>query len=635
MKKRLRKAVSVSRRRRFRVPQAAGVVLISLGVLLLSSLLSHSHDDPPGGATASGEVHNWIGLVGAYASRLMLASVGYAAYLLVLAVFLLGSNRLFLRPIRPTIVSIRTILVFSAIYCATTGIPSAGEGARAALLGGWVGSFASGKLLVPLLGKFGSYVFLVILLALYVHLATEIASAKTLRRARALWAWILNVLFRPGNWFEGKAIDWLRDLWAALARTPGDETPADVDGEWFPDAQVNPALAIDQGPVSPIPGYAVPDLDLLQESGQEIVQEPTAAAARQALVQTLGSFEFSATITDVRLGPVVTTYELRLARGTRVGSLEKLSGDLAMALKKPHVRIHAPVPGKSVVGIEVPNGSPGMVLLREVLESGAFRDADRDLTVALGVSTTGEPHCVNLREMPHLLVAGATGSGKSVCCHALVASILLRSQPHEVKLLLVDPKRVELSAYEGLPHLIAPPVTDVKLAAEALGWAVGEMERRFTVLQQRRVRDIQEYNRKIGAADSEGDRQLPYIVVLIDELADLMLAARDKVDEYLTRLAQKSRAVGIHLVLATQRPSVKVITGTIKANIPARIAFRVTSQTDSRVILDRNGAEKLLGRGDMLFLAPGKEISRIHGAFISADETERLVASIVSQKGSP
>ena len=352
----------------------------------------------------------------------------------------------------------------------------------------------------------------------------------------------------------------------------------------------------------------------------------------RVLEEALADFDVMGKVVEVSPGPVVTRYEVEPAAGVKVGRISALADDLARVMSAQGIRIQAPVPGKSVVGVEIANQHRETVHLREIVESRAFRRAGSELTLALGKTISGETCVTDLAKMPHLLVAGATGAGKSVCINGLICSLLLRYTPEEVRLLMVDPKVVELTIYNDIPHLLVPVITEPKKAAEALRWAVAEMEARYQLLARMAVRNLSDYNVKAArmlAAGDEEVRKLPYIVIVIDEFADLMLTAPADVEGSLMGLAQKSRAVGIHIILATQRPSVNVITGVIKANFPSRIAFLVASKTDSRTILDVNGAERLLGRGDMLFLRTGEgEPVRIHGAYISGEETERLVEEI-------
>ncbi|MGC8489895.1 MAG: DNA translocase FtsK, partial [Clostridia bacterium] len=341
------------------------------------------------------------------------------------------------------------------------------------------------------------------------------------------------------------------------------------------------------------------------------------------LLETLHHFGIEARLAEVSQGPTVTRFEVVPPPGVKVSRIVNLADDIALSLAAPGVRMEAPIPGKSAIGIEVPNASVSVVRLRDVLEGPGFQKAKSPLAVALGKDIAGQPVVAQLDLMPHLLVAGATGSGKSVLINVLIASLLFRATPEQVQLLLVDPKVVELSGFNGIPHLVTPVVTDPKKASQALRWAVREMERRYQVFAERGVRDIARYN----AQRQPDEPLLPYIVVVIDELADLMMVAPVEVEESINRLAQMARAAGLHLVVATQRPSVDVITGTIKANIPSRIAFAVSSQVDSRTILDGSGAEKLLGRGDMLYSPVGAaKPQRVQGCLVTESEMEALVS---------
>ncbi|UQD51761.1 cell division protein FtsK [Bacillus methanolicus] len=354
------------------------------------------------------------------------------------------------------------------------------------------------------------------------------------------------------------------------------------------------------------------------------------------LERTFQSFGVKARVTQVHLGPAVTKYEVHPDVGVKVSKIVSLSDDLALALAAKDIRIEAPIPGKSAIGIEVPNSEVAMVSLREVLDSKQNDKPESKLLIGLGRDITGEAVLAELNKMPHLLVAGATGSGKSVCINGIITSILMRAKPHEVKLMMIDPKMVELNVYNGIPHLLAPVVTDARKASQALKKVVNEMERRYELFSHTGTRNIEGYNEYIKRHNAEeGTKQplLPYIVVIVDELADLMMVASSDVEDSITRLAQMARAAGIHLIIATQRPSVDVITGVIKANIPSRIAFAVSSQTDSRTILDMGGAEKLLGRGDMLFLPVGESKPiRVQGAFLSDEEVEEVVNFVISQQ---
>jgi DNA segregation ATPase FtsK/SpoIIIE, S-DNA-T family len=359
-------------------------------------------------------------------------------------------------------------------------------------------------------------------------------------------------------------------------------------------------------------------------------------ANAKKLEKTFQSFGVKARVTQVHLGPAVTKYEVLPDTGVKVSKIVSLSDDLALALAARDIRIEAPIPGKSAIGIEVPNQEVAIVSLREVLDAKENNKPDSKLMIGLGRDITGQAVLAELNKMPHLLVAGSTGSGKSVCINGIIVSIIMRAKPHEVKMMMIDPKMVELNVYNGIPHLLAPVVTDPRKASQALKKVVSEMERRYDLFSHTGMRNIEGYNEHIRKWNEENDEKhpkLPYIVVIVDELADLMMVASNDVEDSITRLAQMARAAGIHLIIATQRPSVDVITGVIKANIPSRIAFAVSSSIDSRTILDMGGAEKLLGRGDMLFLAAGaSKPVRVQGAFLSDQEVEKVVDFAIAQQ---
>lgn len=371
--------------------------------------------------------------------------------------------------------------------------------------------------------------------------------------------------------------------------------------------------------------YALPPTYLLKKSSTR--NKKTEGAQTDLLEETLASFGIEARVVNISQGPVVTRYELQPAPGIKVSRITALADDLALALAAEDVRIEAPVPGKPVVGIEVPNKTTEAVLLRDVLESSELTEHPSPVALALGKDIAGKPVIADLKKWLHVLVAGSTGSGKSVCLNAMISSILFRASPEVVKLLMVDPKRVELSGYDGIPHLISPVVTDPKKAAVALRWAVGEMERRYQLFADSGVRNIDMYLEAVKESDPENPKEhLPYIVIIVDELADLMMVAAAEVEDAICRLAQMARAAGMYLIIATQRPSVDVITGLIKANVPSRISFAVSSHVDSRTILDMGGAERLIGKGDMLYYPIGaNKPTRAQGAWISDKEVEALV----------
>ena len=379
--------------------------------------------------------------------------------------------------------------------------------------------------------------------------------------------------------------------------------------------------------------YEYPPIELLGKPAKKALKGGAKALTDTAtkLQKTLYSFGVSAKVENVSVGPAITRYELKPAEGVRVSKIANLADDIALNLAAETIRIEAPIPGKQAVGIEVPNKEKEAVHLREVLESEEFQNNKSKLTVALGKDVAGNIQLADIAKMPHVLIAGSTGSGKSVCINTIISSIIYNAKPSEVKLVMVDPKVVELSVYNGIPHLLIPVVTDPKKAAGALAWAVQEMDDRYNKFAQKGVRDLKGYNKAIEK--EEGVGKLPQIVIIVDELADLMMVAAKDVEEAICRLAQKARAAGMHLVIATQRPSVDVITGLIKANIPSRIAFAVSSQVDSRTILDSVGAEKLLGKGDMLFFPSGApKPLRVQGAFVSDEEVEKIV-DFVKQNG--
>ncbi len=380
------------------------------------------------------------------------------------------------------------------------------------------------------------------------------------------------------------------------------------------------------------PTYAIPPLTLLSIPQQSALDNTEWLDEQKELLDTtFNNFHVGAHVINVSQGPAVTRFEVQPDPGVKVNKITNLSDDIKLSLAAKDIRIEAPIPGKSAIGIEVPNKESKPVFLREILRSPVFTKSESPLTVALGLDISGDPIVTDIRKMPHGLIAGATGSGKSVCINAILTSILYKAKPHEVKLMLIDPKMVELAPYNSVPHLVAPVITDVKAATAALKWAVEEMERRYELFAHAGARDLTRYNTIVSGREIPGET-LPYIVIVIDELADLMMVAPGDVEEAICRIAQKARACGIHLLVATQRPSVDVITGLIKSNIPTRIAFTVSSQVDSRTIIDIGGAEKLLGRGDMLFLGNGtSKPVRVQGVYVSDDEIEKTVDHVKKQ----
>jgi S-DNA-T family DNA segregation ATPase FtsK/SpoIIIE len=382
-------------------------------------------------------------------------------------------------------------------------------------------------------------------------------------------------------------------------------------------------------------GFKMPSVNLLDAPDKKPngADEENLRMQSKLLEKKLADFGVNGEVVAVTPGPVVTTFEYEPAPGVKINKVVNLTDDLALTLRATSIRVVAPIPGKAVIGIEIPNLVRETVKFKEIVVSGAFEKSKSKLAICLGKDIIGDPVVTELDKMPHLLIAGATGSGKSVALNAMICSFLYKSTPEDVRMIIIDPKRIELSIYDGIPHLITPVVKDAKKATHALFWAVREMERRYELLSENHSRNIHQHNSKVKKESGKEGELLPHIVVIIDELADLMMVASRDVEVALTRLAQMARAAGIHLILATQRPSVDVLTGVIKANFPTRLSFQVSSKTDSRTILDTNGAENLLGNGDMLFLPPGTaKIQRIHGAFITEAELAKINNFLKSQK---
>ena len=541
-------------------------------------------------------------------------------------------------------------------YHGYTDLPLAGGGIVGDLLGGSLaGAFS------PL----GATVFLLALLLTGFTLVTGVSWLTVMDVTGRLTLDAFGALAVAGRWI-GAAIDSRRAKRRRAAKRSTDKArqmrrkaPRIAAPPPKPAPSLREVRERQEPLFEPAPEErSLPELSLLDEpkrSGNEIPKTELETISRQVELK-LSDFGVEAEVVAVLPGPVVTRFELQLAPGVKVSKVSGLSKDLARSLSTVSVRVVDVIPGKSVIGLEIPNEQRELVSLSEVLRSTAYEGANATLALALGKDIAGEPVVVDLARMPHLLVAGTTGAGKSVAINAMVLSLLYKASPADVRMIMIDPKMLELSVYEGIPHLLAPVVTDMKQAANALRWCVVEMERRYRLMSAMGVRNIGGFNRKLNEARSRGERVpdplheldaegeggdvpelelLPMIVVVIDELADLMMVTGKKVEELIARLAQKARASGIHLILATQRPSVDVITGLIKANIPSRIAFQVSSKVDSRTIIDQMGAENLLGHGDMLYMAPGMStLRRVHGAFVGDQEVHRVVKSL-KKKGKP
>ena len=647
-------------------------MVISLTALLtVISLFSYDARDrsfnTPSGTANTG---NWGGFIGAFFADLLLQGFGLASYLI--PVFLgLVATRLFRGgkdPAAPRRIAGGALLLISATVILSLTIDS--ESARDG--GGIVGGFLKESILVPLFGRLSAALIAVVTLLLSLMLATQNS--------------LLDIWAQAGRKFGELKKSWLPAVYARLEKfrqqrekQKGENTKKERRDYTPPpillkeEAREEPAKKPPKKPILlqeqfKLPeinqGYKLPPFELLDPpDGQQFkIDKETLHANSLILQKKLADFGVEGEVVAVRPGPVITMYEFKPAPGVKVRRIVTLSDDLAMALRAVSVRILAPIPGESVVGIEIPNPRRETVFLREVIESSAFQSCDSKITLALGKDTGGSPFVTDLARMPHLLVAGATGTGKSVSINAMILSILFKSSPQDVKFIMVDPKMLELTVYEDIPHLLVPVVTDPKKAAAALFWAMDEMDRRYRLMRDKGARNIDNYNRtlerewankkgvieltepeepsgepggQLAREASLAHERLPRIVIIVDELADLMMTVGRDIEEYITRLAQKARAAGIHLVLATQRPSVDVITGLIKANFPARISFQVTSRVDSRTILDSIGSEKLLGNGDLLYLPPGTaRLTRVHGALVS-DQEVRKVMQFIKQQAQP
>ncbi len=623
-----------------------GLLLWALAAFLVMSLLSHSSSDPSLNyeGTTSHPVQNWGGIVGAYLSDALLQGFGLAAVLAPLWCVFMGCKLVLIQNLQwvPTRWAglIAGSAMVPAMFHLLLGTGVAIPSVRTA--GGVVG-YLQCAVLLGYLGLAGTWVAVLLLLSVSVLLATGTSVPHLPGRVAAVGQRAIS-LFRRGIPAQVPVLSRkARPIPVSTGKRKKSQ-PAIVEVPRRPSSRPRPQQA--EFPfLSRAAGYKTPSLSLLDEpppSEARVDREGLKMNAR-LLEKKLQDFGVEGKVTEVHPGPIVTLYEFEPAPGIKISRIVSLHDDLAMALRALSVRIIAPIPGKAAVGVEIPNTQREMVCLREVLAAEDFQKAPHRLTMALGKDSVGRPVVANLASMPHLLIAGATGSGKSVCLNAIITSILFKGSPQDVKFLMVDPKRLELSVYREIPHLLHPVVVEPKKAAVALTWAVKEMERRYRWMERAGVRNIDRYNAKMAkgfsvASAKEGEDaeplppRLPYLVIVIDELSDLMVVASREVEEAILRLAQMARAAGIHLVVATQRPSVDVLTGTIKINLPVRIAFQVTSKFDSRTILDTQGAENLLGAGDMLFLPPGTAgMQRIHGAYVTEGEIRRVVDFLKQQ----
>jgi len=637
-----------------RLSEIVGVLLMASALMVTVSLLSHVPTDPAWyfKETTPRPTENLIGPAGAFLSEAFLQVFGLASYLLAAFLFLAGWNRFWCQPIDSRASKVAGLLVvsFSALLALALGeIPLEGQLAPA---GGALGQLLA-SYLVSLLNPMGAFILLVTLWFTALTVATHWSLSSGIK---ALRSWqrrkVNDVVIAFHHFRESRRKEKLRERvvkkhakQARLdkeeeqeAKKPGDAAKAKVVSKKLPAADTVTPQKQEILPFTPKKGrWNTPPFGILESRRDEVkANEKDLMERAKLLQQRCREFSVQGTVQQIHPGPVVTTFEFKPDAGIKYSKVTSLAEDLCLALQAESVRIDR-ISGKSTVGIEIPNVHRETIGLREILESDEFQASTSRLTMVLGRMIDGAGYVSDLARMPHLLIAGATGSGKSVLLNSLICSILYKSTPDEVKLILIDPKRIELGVYQDVPHLMTPVVTDPKKAADVLKWIVFEMEGRIKMLASEGVRNIDQYNNIIRGAVEAGEtkedengeplRPLPYVMVVIDELADLMMVSSSDVEDAITRLAQMARAVGIHLVLATQRPSVDVITGIIKANFPTRIAFRVASRVDSRTILDSNGAEQLLGQGDMLLLPPGSaRLIRLHGPFVSEAEVGRLVA---------
>ena len=616
------------------------IVLATLAVLLLLSLISYHANDPTifssySKPTAS---KNLIGIVGASISWVLVLLFGLVSYLipfyLLLATFKIARNRLS----QETVSLISSFLITIPAVAGLLSIyqPDFKVSNQVIMSGGILGKQIS-NFLLNYFNNLGSLLLLTVLTLIGIILLGNFSLISGFSKFKDMLPSLKDkrsFLKRSDKKLSFKVRTPLeksdkKKKKQKIATLPSRSKDEETRSSGMPDAGSHESST----------SYVLPLPDLLDDYPQDdkkITHQEMAQNAR-ILEEKLADFGVYGKVTEVCPGPVVTMYEYRPGSGIKISRVVGLADDLAMALRALSVRVVAPLPEKAAIGIEIPNKKRELVSLKELITQPEFVESKKPLSFILGKDVMGKIVLADLAKMPHLLIAGATGTGKSVCINTILASFLFRCHPEKLKLLLIDPKRIELNCYEGIPHLLHPVVTDVKMATNVLRWAVAEMERRYELLADIGVRNIDNYNKAVLTVKPEttdlDHKPLPYVIVVIDELSDLMMVASKEVEELIIRLAQMARAAGIHLVLATQRPSVDVITGLIKANIPSRISFQVSSRTDSRTILDTNGAESLLGDGDMLFLPPGTaKLQRIHGAFISDKEVHRLTEFVKKQR---
>jgi S-DNA-T family DNA segregation ATPase FtsK/SpoIIIE len=613
-----------------------GLLLFAVGLLTLLSLVSYSASDPCFSVSGTGaETKNYIGIIGAYLSDALLRLFGLSAYFIPIflfgyAVFLVLGRE----AVHPYLKKVGGIILFfsaSAFFGLRSGTTRLfGEDLPS---GGMLGGFIS-TLLLQGFSATGAYIITITAIVIALMLLTPFSPLKAIAWIRTLSGRLteqIDILITVYQGRKEKAKE------AKQRPVLPKEPPKIIETQ-----KQQPAASREPKPAKPVQAtfefmeskeskgaYQLPSPDLLDPLPPAVkkVSKEDMLAQSELLAHKLLDFDIQGRVTQVYPGPVVTMFEFEPAPGVKVSRIVNLADDLALAMKSSSVRIVSPLPGKGAVGIEVPNNTRETVYFRQILQSPEYQSHKSKLKVPLGKDIFGTSVVSSIDKMPHLLIAGATGSGKSVAINTVILALLYNARPNEVKLILVDPKMLELSLYNDIPHLLSPVVTQPRRAAETLRALVAEMERRYRQLAEKGSKNIDSYNKAVSEAE-----RLPYIVVIIDELADLMMTVQREVEDSVMRLAQMARAAGIHLIVATQRPSVDVITGLIKANLPARISFQVSSKTDSRTILDANGAENLLGMGDMLFLPPGTaHLIRVHGCFVSEAEIKRVVEFVKKQ----
>ncbi len=667
-----------------RVSEIMGVALFAAMIIWLIALMSYTPTDPTWffNNVSGTDAANFAGKVGAFIAELSFQLLGYSAYFIPAVLCIVGWRSFWCQRMDAAYTKVVGAGLFFVCAAALLSLAFSvfDAGVRPFAAGGLVGEVVA-SVLAEYLNRTGAAILLVALVALSVILATQFsfgraseAAAGVVRdRSSGVWARfrarrqerrrekerrqiVEKHVKQAGRERAPEIAVKAADAAAVLKAARQSSVPVPKQPAIKRAQPTTPSLPLEsresvKAPVERRKGeYAPPPLTLLDgaKTAEKIDERELMEAAR-LLEQKCREFSVEGTVVQIHPGPVVTTYEFKPDAGVKYSRITGLAEDLCLAMRAESILIDR-IPGKSTVGIQIPNATREAISLRELLESDGYTRSTSRLTVAMGKTIHGEPMMTDLGSMPHLLIAGSTGAGKSVSVNAMLTSILYRATPDEVRFIMIDPKRLELGMYEDIPHLMTPVVVDPKQAANALRWAVREMEERYKTLAKQGVRNIEQYNRNVKAMLAElkesqkakaeqeiGEplKLLPFIVVIIDELADLMMVASKEVEESIARLAQMARAVGIHLILATQRPSVDVITGLIKANLPARIAFRVASKIDSRTILDQNGAEQLLGKGDMLYLAPASSrFVRVHGPYISEQETARL-CSFLRKQGKP